>query len=891
MNLAKTSKERFLAIDAYAIIYRAYHAYPATIETDEGIQVNAVYGFTVMLLEALRIFDPKYVCCAFDTKAPTFRHDMFPEYKGTRKPTDQSLLDQFPLVEEVLDAFNIPIIKKDGFEADDVLGSISKMNEEGEWASKDMELYILSGDKDLLQLVRGDTRVCLPEGSFRNLVAYDKETTFEKLGFYPEQVIDYKALAGDPSDNIPGVKGVGKKTVLELFKTYGDFETIYQNLSEIKPRWQKLLGEGVEQAELSRELATIEQDMNLDLTIESCVLTDFDRARLIGIFKKFRFRSLIVKIEALFGKEEAKIPTSQLDIFSTQAAIEVKWGSVEDFKKKSAKANNVVVAYIDENESGEGKPFYLARFNQGKESEDMAFEDVELGTDIDITFYNWETITTVNDSAKGINLEKSLDILLFSHLIGTEKRITGLNDLAFEYSEYTLGKKIISTDIATVLNVVEASIVKLLEKAQEIKLYDYTKESLQAFLDIHDDYLLNSLRKIEMPTSLVLAKMEKKGIGVNQEHLKELDEEIAKDISKTTKEIYESIGHEFNINSPKQLADVLFNELGLESNSKKPSTKESVLKGLIGAHPCIEKILYYREISKIYSTYTQPLLELSNSDNAIHTDYKQTGTTSGRFSSVNPNMQNIPAQGKWADKVRKIFVARDGHKLVGIDYSQMELRIMADIANDDLLIKDFMDGIDVHTATAGRILKKNVKDVTKKERSLGKTVNFGILFGQTPFGLAKMLGIEKMEAAEYIRMYFETYAGVEEYIRKLEKEAYKRGFVQTMFGTTRNVPAMKSKNIRARYAAQREAINMPIQGGEADIMKLVMIELDNMIQEKYSDQAHILLQVHDEFVFEVKEELAKEFEKEAWKIMKNRVGLKVPLAVSSAIGNNLAEIK
>ena len=889
MNLVKTEKDRFLAIDGNAIIHRAYHAYPSNLQTDEGIQVNAVYGFTVMLLEALKIFEPKYVFCAFDTKAPTFRHDMFPEYKGTRKATDQSLIDQFSLVEEVLNAFNIPIIKKEGYEADDILGTISKINEEGKWSEKDMELYILSGDKDLLQLVRGDTQVCLPAGSFRNLIAYDRQTTYDKLGIYPEQIIDYKALAGDSSDNIPGVKGIGDKTVVELFGKYGDMDTVYKNLTELKPRWQKLLGEGIEQAELSRELATINQDVDIDLKLESCVLRDFDRSRLIKIFKHFKFRTLIPKIEELFGREEQKV-TSQLDIFSTGQAVEVKWGTQEEFNENVEKAQNIVIAYISIEESGEGKPFYLVRFNQKDNIVDLAFENLQLPDDSETVFYNWEYIAATNDSADKVDLERSLDILLFSHLIGTEKKIYNLNDLAFEYTQYAIGEKVISSDITNVLNIVEESRDKLLEKANEIKIYPYTKQSLEQYFGVYESYLLNSLRKIEMPTSLVLAKMEKRGIGVNIEYLKELNEDIQKQISSLTQKIYDSIGHEFNINSPKQLGDVLFNELGLEYRGKM-STKESVLKGLVGAHPVIELILQYREITKIHSTYTQPLLELANSDNAIHTDYKQTGTTSGRFSSVNPNMQNIPAQGEWAEKVRKIFVARENHKLIGIDYSQMELRIMADIANDDLLIKDFIDKIDVHSATAARILDKKIEDVTKKERSMGKTVNFGILFGQTPFGLSKMLGIERHDAAEYIRMYFETYAGVEEYIRNLEREAYKRGFVQTMFGTTRNVPALKSKNVRARYAAQREAINMPIQGGEADIMKLVMIALDDLIESKYFGKAHILLQVHDEFVFEAEEDIAEQFEKEALEIMQNTVVLNVPLDVSASIGNNLAEIK
>ena len=806
MNLEKTSKERFLAIDANAIIHRAFHAYPSTLQTDEGIQVNAVYGFTTMLLESLRIFDPKYVFCAFDTKAPTFRHDKFCDYKATRKPTDQSLIDQFPLVEEVVKAFNIPIIKQEGFEADDLLGTVSKMVEEGKWQAKNIELYILSGDRDLFQLVRGDTRVCLPSGSFSNLVAYDRNKIYESFGCYPEQVVDYKALVGDASDNIPGVKGIGHKSVIGLLEKYKDFEGIYENIKDLKPRQQTLLAEGVEQAELSRELATIDQDVDFDLFLEDCVLTDFDRNKVVEIFKKFKFKSLLPKLNDIFGKQEQYVNTAQLDIFSAPPVEAVNKGTQEDFEKHSKESKEILIAYIDETESVDGTPFYACRFQKEKEYLDMVFENIEFGNLKNTYFYNWEEICFKNPSVENIDMDSSMDILLFSHLIASEKKIKNLKDIAFEYTSLNINDKVGVGNATNILNVLEESREALLAKANDIVLYDYTKENIKRYLGVNEKYLMGSLRRLEMPISVVLAKMERRGIGLDVKYLTALGNELSGQISKIQKDIYESVGHEFNINSPKQLGDVLFNELGVPTSGKKMSTQESVLNGVIDYHPCIKEILKYREINKIYGTYVQPLLETADSDNdSVHTDYKQTGTTSGRLSSVNPNMQNIPSQGDYAVKVRKMFVARDGFKLIGIDYSQMELRIMADISNDDLLQKDFHDGHDIHTATAARILGKNIADVSKTERSMGKTVNFAILFGQTPFGLSKLLGIDREEATTYIRSYFETYVGVEEYIRVLEKEAFKRGFVQSMLGTTRNVPALKSKNVRARYAAQKRS--------------------------------------------------------------------------------------
>jgi DNA polymerase-1 len=409
------------------------------------------------------------------------------------------------------------------------------------------------------------------------------------------------------------------------------------------------------------------------------------------------------------------------------------------------------------------------------------------------------------------------------------------------------------------------------------------------------------LRKIELPITKILFKMEDRGIGVDNKHLEEINEELGNNIKDLTQEIYDTVGHEFNINSPKQLSDVLFNELGLP-NKKKGSTRESVLQELKGAHPIVEKLLKYRELNKIYTTYTKPLLEMAlESENkedeknkqrgSIHTDFKQTGTTSGRFSSSNPNMQNLPLKGKWAQELRKAFVPRKGFKFVAMDYSQIELRIMADISKDDLLIKDFKDKLDIHKATAARLLKKEVEEVTKKERSLGKTVNFGILFGQTAYGLANMLGIESEIASEYIQSYFEQYKGVEEYIRGLEKEAYKKGYVQTMFATTRHIKGLRSKNTRMVRAAQREAVNMPIQGSEADIMKLAMIKLDELIEKEFKENAYILLQIHDELIFEVKESEVDKFVKKAKEIMENVVSLNVPLSVHSSVGDNMAELK
>ncbi|MFA7654986.1 MAG: DNA polymerase, partial [Candidatus Dojkabacteria bacterium] len=551
----------------------------------------------------------------------------------------------------------------------------------------------------------------------------------------------------------------------------------------------------------------------------------------------------------------------------------------------------VEVVNIEEEESALGVAKKMVRVvdSLGKQKDHLTKEKSSTrAPKCETSFYNLEN--TVSQFPELLP-SHSYDIGLFAHLINSERRGYSLADLAFDYSDQVLNEKIMPNDLKKVLDTVEEIRQTQIERANEIELYEYTRKSIERVLNVKEDYYLNVLRKVEIPITKILYKMEKKGIEVNIKGLEKLNNQLSKDISALTKEIYDTIGHEFNINSSKQLSDILFKELDLPSN-RKGSTKESVLQELKGAHPVIEKVLQYRELNKVYTTYTTPILELASSskDNSIHTDFKQTGTSSGRFSSSNPNMQNLPLQGQWAEELRRTFVARKNHKLIAMDYSQIELRIMADMSKDSLLIEDFNNNLDIHKSTIARLLNKEIDEVTKKERSVGKTVNFGILFGQTAYGLASMLKIDVEEASGYIQSYFENYKGVEEHIRGMEKEAYKKGYVQTMLGTTRHIKGLRSKNVRMVRAAQREAINMPIQGSEADIMKLAMIKLDELIEGEFEKKAHILLQIHDELIFEVEEGVVDEFVKKAKKTMEEIVSLEVPLVVNSSVGDNMAEL-
>jgi DNA polymerase-1 len=698
-------------------------------------------------------------------------------------------------------------------------------------------------------------------------------------------------MVGDSSDNIPGIKGVGDKTATNLLEEYGDLDAIYKHIDELSTRQKNLFTESIEQAEFSRKLAKIDTEMKLEIHLMDCILKDFDRNKLTYTFKRYNFKSLLPKLDELFGKVDLSVNNnnSQLGMFSDNEQTKYSWSEYDDIKDKIKESDRLYIAYISKNEAFDNIPFIVVgiKDNTYLLKEYIWIKDI----DAEIIFYNWEEYVSDTNLYK-FNTSKLFDISLFEHLLKSEKRSFALKDLSFDYSNYVLSEKISPSDYKKIREVMELTYEKQIGAANNLELYDYTKNSIKQYLEVDNNFLINSLKQIEEPISCILARMEDRGIKLDKDRLKKLKKEVDSRVQELEQSIYDLVGHEFNINSPKQLSDVLFNELQLP-RSRKLSTKESVLKGMVGMHPIVEDLLRFREVSKISSTYVEPLLTIVNEsqDDGVHTDFKQTGTSSGRFSSINPNMQNIPVSGEWANKVRNCFVARDRYKLMAIDYSQMELRIMADISEDETLSKDFIEDKDIHSATASRILDKGLEEINKDDRNLGKTINFGMIFGQTAYGLSRLLGIDVEESSKYIKEYFEVYSGIEEYMRKTEKEARERGYVQTMFGTTRNVAGLRSRNKRMSSAAAREAINMPIQGTEADIMKYVMIKLQDMIDNKYFNQVYMLLQIHDEIIFEVKESIIEEFKQDALEIMRNIVKLNVPLKTHISVGNSWDELK
>ncbi len=902
---SKNGREIFVAIDANSIVHRAFHSYPPTLETKGGVQVNAAFGFATMFLKVLEIFDPKYIVCTFDTPRPTFRHAKYTPYKGTRKPTDQSLIDQFPIVEDIVRSFNVPVLKKEGYEADDILGTLAEFVRTGKWASSNVHLCVVTGDTDLLQLVDEKVSIMLPQGNFRNLKEFMKDEVFEKLGVYPEQVVDYKSIMGDSSDNIPGIKGVGAKTASDLLSKFGTLDGIYGNLDSLKPRTRMLFEEGIEQASLSKELVDICKDVDIVINLESCLVKDFKKADVKKKFVELEFRTLVGKIpESVDGRKEKRssYTSEQIDLFSEMLSpSEIPQGvDIEALKGALMGAKEFTCLFLQPNEVISGEKWIMCGIVD-KSGEVMEFsfpakagegvsQIIEEGLPRETYFCGWEEFAA--EFTPLPTVDTLYDIKLLAHLDNSALRDYSFGSLCFTYLSRNLPEKLDPNECTKPLRFVKEIFEKIKKELDERKINSDLVGEDVGFLDF--------CSKTENSLSLVLAEMEHRGVLVDEELLDKLHSELEKDISELVQKIYYDIGHEFNINSSKQLSDILFVELALPPISKTKtslSTREEVLKKLEGSHPVISKILEYRHKTKLMTNYVQVYktqLEekrLLNEELKISTDFKQTGTTSGRLSSVNPNMQNLPLGDELSERLREIFIPRKGFSFLSADYSQIDLRIMAHLSEDKNLIADFENGKDIHLATAARILDKEEGDVSSSERKIGKTINFGIIYGLTAFGLSQGLKISVEQAGEYIKEYFENYSGVADYINAKTKEVQNTRYVDTILGRRRYVVGVNSRNIRVQRAAIREAINMPVQGGSADVMKLAMVDIFKLIQDSYLDKAFIILQIHDEILFEIKQGFEKEFEKDVKEIMENVVKLRVPLAVNISFGMNMAELK
>ncbi|MBI1888349.1 MAG: DNA polymerase I [Candidatus Spechtbacteria bacterium] len=746
--MTSKNKKLFLILDANALIHRSYHALPE-FRTHKGVLVNAVYGFTSILLKVLREFEPEYIAAAFDVHAPTFRDVAYEEYKAKRVKAPDELYQQIPYVKEVLNAFHIPIYEKEGFEADDVIGTVAKLAERSQ-AQPKAEIVIVSGDLDTLQLVDKQTKVYTMRKGLADTVLYDEEAVKKRFGgLTPKQMVDYKGLRGDPSDNIPGVTGVGEKTAIQILSAFDSIDNLYKRLEEkdqdlsqkIKPKLQERLLQYKEQALFSRELAMIRKDVPIDFRLRDLRWAVFKREEVEEVLEKFEFRSLI-----------ARLPS----------------------------------------------------FVSAKPKEELRETNEGIGEKKDATFEKIEKLNT-----EGV----------------------------FSQEVYELEKKLVS----------------------------------------------------------IVRNMEKLGIKIDKEYLEKLAKEIQKDLTDTESRIYEISGKKFNINSPQQLSEILFSHLALPLKGLKKtpggvvSTAAPELEKLQGAHPVISQLLKYRELQKLYSTYLMPLPSMADAEGRIHTSFDQLGASTGRISSLRPNLQNIPARGEWGTKIRKGFIAGKGFQFVAFDYSQMELRIAAHIADDQKMKAFFRQGEDIHVMTAAEVFGVPKQDVTSEMRYRAKALNFGILYGMGASGFAKSANISRTQAKDFIDGYFARFPAIYEYIQKIKEFTREHGYAETLLHRKRYIPEITSHTPVLKAQAERMAVNHPIQGSSADIIKLAMVAIAE--SNTLDETCRLILQIHDELLFEIRDDMIEKQSQDIKEIMENAYSLSVPLKVDISFGPSWGELK
>ncbi len=729
--------KRLVLVDGNALLHRAYHATPP-LSTSKGELVNAVYGFTNMLLKAWDELKPDFMAIAWDDKGPTFRHQAYTQYKATRGPADDGLSQQYKRVYEVVDALNIPEFQLSGYEADDLIGTLARQSKE----TKNLEVIILTGDRDIMQVIDKNVKVLMPKKTLQDVGLYGIAEFEERFGFAPKNIVDYKALAGDVSDNIPGVLGIGDVTAKKLVAQFATIEKLYQpkNLKTLPERTQTLLAEGAESAAMSKKLATLDLEAPIKLDLAACRVHDYDRNKAAKLFEELEFKSLI-----------NRLPGS---------------GSVTP-----------VIPSVSE-ESADSSPFDKL----GAQNDKKGAEDANNTIDLDLA------VTPVLDA------------------------------------------------------------------------------------------------------------MSKSGVLVDQKFLEKLGKDLKEKLRSLEQEIYKSVGHEFNINSPKQLSEILFDELKLPVFRKTKtgrSTDEETLHELSAAHPVVPCLLQYRQLFKLISTYIDALPRFVNEDGRIHSTFNVEGAATGRLSSQNPNLQNIPVKGSLGGEIRKAFIAPKGKVLLGADYSQIELRIMAHLADDPGLKQAFRQGLDIHTATAAKIFNVPLDKVTKQQRMVGKTMNFATLYGQGAHALSRQLGVDYATARQYIEEYFEQFPKVREWMAKTLEFGYKNGFVETIWGRKRYIPELTASNRMLRAFGERAAINHPVQGTNADMIKKAMVEIGKELGngKTHHQLCCLILQVHDELLFECDPKAVKDVAKMVCEKMENALTLSVPVKVDLKIGPNWGEMQ
>jgi len=880
--------KKLLLLDANAITHRAFHALPP-LTSPKGEMVNAIYGLATTLLRAIKDIKPDYLIACFDVGRHTFRNDIYPAYKAHRQETDHALVLQLPRAKEMLEQLSIPSLGVRGVEADDLIGTIARQAKR-----KKIKTFIVTGDKDSLQLVDEDVFVYSLHRGVSDTLIYDPQTVKEKMGITPEQVVDYKALSGDPSDNIPGVAGVGPKTAIDLLAKYGDIERIYQHLANLPERQRTLLEKGRKEMELSRRLALIKKDVPLKIDWPTAAVEHFDYQKAAAIFQEFGFRTLLSRLADFTAVAKTPLPGMMAGLDFTGEVVT----SLEKWEKTATLLGRSPLLAVDTETvdlggelvgisfaTGPDKGYYLPiKPGQGG----LAWDEVKpalsklLGdSDRKVIGHNFKYDLTVLNRAGMSVANIYADTMLASQLLNSQLFSHKLDELALN-----------------VLKATKTPLTDLIGKGKDqpmsqvplAKIAHYSMEDAvatwrlwQSFApDLEEKALKKIFYEIEMPLLPVLEKMESTGVLIDLPYLKTLASQYQKALEQLEKKIRETAKTDFNPASPAQLKQVLFEQLKLSPSGVKKvktglSTDAETLKKLVDQHPVVPLILEYREKAKLYSTYIEALPKQADKQGRVHTSFLQLGAATGRLSSLRPNLQNIPTRTELGQAVRQAFIAGEDRLLVGADYSQAELRILAHISQEEHLIKAFQDGGDFH---------QSVADMLGVDRRTAKTINFGIVYGLGPVSLAEGLGVPLGAAKGFIDHYFRLFPGVRSYVDQMKERAREKGYAETELGRRRYLPDIHSPNPMLRSAAERMAINMPAQGTVADLMKLAMIEVDRQLPFQVS----LLLQIHDELLLETPADQAPKIGQLVKKIMEGIRSWRVPLLVDVKIGKDWANL-
>mgnify|MGYP003759977037 CR=1 FL=1 len=880
-----------MIIDGSSLIHRAFYALPL-LSNKNGVYTNGIYGFLTMLYKGREDINPSHICVVFDKKGPTFRHKEYDQYKAHRAATPSELAQQFPIIREILDAMNIRFLELTGFEADDIAGTLAKKGEEFF-----DEIILVTGDKDYLQLAKDKTKVLITRKGITELEEFDRDKVIEKYGITPEQLIDLKGLMGDPSDNIPGVPGIGEKTGLKLLKEYDTIENIYANIDNISgKKLKENLTENKHLAFLSRKLGEIITEVPIDIDFDEFEIKEPNWDSLRNLFEELEFNTFLNKISP--GLEEENKPELTFKIVEDKNYLDL----IHSIKKEKKFAFKFVISdtnYVEDKILGLGiktanMPSHIILFNEENSKFISDFKPIFEDPTIEKIGHNLKPDIVIL-SRLGIEINNiSFDTMIGEYLINPTQSSYSINNLSREYLGYygvdeeaLLGKgknkkafaDLTKEEIGNYLSFILDTVFKVEDKIRKI---------------LEENEMLNLYYNVELPLVEVLASMEFYGFKIDKEELETLGKEYDEEIASLTSEIYDLAGGEFNINSPKQLGEILFDKLSLPVIKKTKtgySTDAEVLDKLKDQHPIINKILRYRQIVKLKSTYIDGLLNLINKDTKrIHSSFNQTVTSTGRISSTEPNLQNIPIKTDDGRKIRKAFVAKEDYFLVDADYSQIELRVLAHISKDPKLIEAFVNDEDIHRKTASEVFNVPKDEVTPLMRSNAKAVNFGIIYGISDYGLARDLNITRKEAKEYIDNYLKNYKMVKEYMENIVKEGKENGYVETILHRRRYIPELKAKNHNIRSFGERVAMNTPIQGSAADIIKMAMVKVYQELRKRKL-KSRLILQIHDELIIETHKDEVDEVKELLKNIMEKAIELDVPLLVDLEVGASWYETK